>query len=611
MSGAAGQDQNPPKVEVRLVGPFQVIGPLGEDLRPRLVKSRALLALLALSRNMSRTRAALQDKLWGESPGKQGTMNLRSALSDIRRGLGPYRDCLVTDGAMVGLAPDRVALDMESWLSPELSPLRADRSGSWTDREEIDALPILLEDIDIQESEFEDWLRDERSAFENMLLDLHNSAPKIDTDGRPQLRVVETATPNRGPASPVPWRQGALSKQSVEGAVVQGPASRDKARPVTTPWLQILAPTSTIGDAALFYSNVMTASIAQSVSDIAGVAVRVEPGDGFGVGLRIDVTINAQGGGVAVIAVLDGRSSRVFWSGVKDVPSGDGVPFERNALSRLVNQTTDMVLSALKTLADERAAQEGAPHSRFSLGMDAISKMFKLGRTELDEAETLLDRSIDLEPSGAALAWKAYLRTFLVAEHGFDPRDVSDQVREFVSKAIELAPANSYVLALSSYVHSFILQETSAARELAEQSVDLAPSNPMGASFLGLAKAYGGDPEAGYRMVQDARQRVGAGPHRYAIDFLGAVTATLAGRFDDAIALTEIVRAKKPDYKPAYRYLTALYLNKGDRRRAFDAMETLRRTEPDFSLYKMREPGYPSAALRAAGLLRLVDPDFE
>ena len=39
--------------------------------------------------------------------------------------------------------------------------------------------------------------------------------------------------------------------------------------------------------------------------------------------------------------------------------------------------------------------------------------------------------------------------------------------------------------------------------------------------------------------------------------------------------------------------------------------ERLRRFEPDFSLRLLRDPSYPSAALREAGLLAAGDPEFD
>ena len=67
--------------------------------RPQLVtgnKHRALFALLATSPTGARTRAFVQDMLWGQASFDGGRQSLRRALSDIRKRLGSSFDDVVT-----------------------------------------------------------------------------------------------------------------------------------------------------------------------------------------------------------------------------------------------------------------------------------------------------------------------------------------------------------------------------------------------------------------------------------------------------------------------------------------------------------------------------------
>jgi hypothetical protein len=59
------------------------------------------------------------------------------------------------------------------------------------------------------------------------------------------------------------------------------------------------------------------------------------------------------------------------------------------------------------------------------------------------------------------------------------------------------------------------------------------------------------------------------------------------------------------------RYLLALYLKTGERTRAREVFDTLRRNEPEFSMRLMRDRSYPTDGLRAVGLLDCLDPEFE
>jgi tetratricopeptide (TPR) repeat protein len=247
----------------------------------------------------------------------------------------------------------------------------------------------------------------------------------------------------------------------------------------------------------------------------------------------------------------------------------------------------------------------------FALGFDAIQRMFRIDPAELQLAEKLLISAHDQDPRGIFLAWRAYLRTFLTAEHRIDIAAQGDEARMLVRKALELDPHNSYVLALCSYVHSLLFAEFQAGHELAEQSVRYNPGNPLGVAYLGRAKTYLGDFEGGYELATRARALAGPSPYRYTLDFLGGVSAALSGRFTEAIWLEELSRSLSPNYRAPLRYLLALYLKTGERTRAREVFDTLRRNEPEFSMRLMRDRSYPTDGLRAVGLLDCLDPEFE
>jgi hypothetical protein len=88
------------------------------------------------------------------------------------------------------------------------------------------------------------------------------------------------------------------------------------------------------------------------------------------------------------------------------------------------------------------------------------------------------------------------------------------------------------------------------------------------------------------------------------------MTALLSGRFPEAVRAAEIAYAIAPTYRPPLRTLVPLYLRLGERDKARDAFERLRRIEPTFSLDAMRETSYPSAGIRESGLLTFSDSDL-
>jgi Flp pilus assembly protein TadD len=91
---------------------------------------------------------------------------------------------------------------------------------------------------------------------------------------------------------------------------------------------------------------------------------------------------------------------------------------------------------------------------------------------------------------------------------------------------------------------------------------------------------------------------------------LCGMTALLSGRFEEAVRASEIASGLAPSYRPPQRSLVPLYLRLGERDKARNAFERLRRLEPTFSLDAMRESSYPSTGIRASGLLSFSDRDL-
>lgn len=135
---------------ITVLGPFQVRDGAGDVLAVKGAKNQALLAVLALSPEMTRPRRWLEDKLWSNFGPEQAGANLRQALSKLRSALGDAGDVIAADRTTVSLDPRRVTVDLLREVVPE------------DDRIE------LLQGMDVRDPEFEDWLRQERAALERM-----------------------------------------------------------------------------------------------------------------------------------------------------------------------------------------------------------------------------------------------------------------------------------------------------------------------------------------------------------------------------------------------------------------------------------------------------------
>lgn len=138
--------------DLSLRGPFRLRRDDGATLQVSSKKGRALLAVLACSANGVRTRAFLQDILWGSRGLQQAQASLRRELSNLAGALG---DC---DASILAIDRDHVALDLAQVrvdvLQPAMAAHRAVRQAEF------------LEGLDIAgEEAFEDWLRLQRASL--------------------------------------------------------------------------------------------------------------------------------------------------------------------------------------------------------------------------------------------------------------------------------------------------------------------------------------------------------------------------------------------------------------------------------------------------------------
>ena len=152
--GSSRQDIWASEAALTLLGPLRLVGKAGDDLTPKARKTRALLAIVALSKGPV-PRSRLTELLWGDRGEEQAKASLRQALYELRdlsnAGL------LTVNRELVAVGPKRL----------------------WTDVGEIDAArdPIeiadrlqhvqwpAITDLDDITPELDDWLRGERTRI--------------------------------------------------------------------------------------------------------------------------------------------------------------------------------------------------------------------------------------------------------------------------------------------------------------------------------------------------------------------------------------------------------------------------------------------------------------
>src|SRR5215831_17934056 len=114
------------RLQLRLLGGFDLQAGPGQAVPIRLKKAQALLAYLACHPGQSRPRDKLATLLWPEMDDWQARANLRKVLFVLRRGLSVISPSLRLDEDTVTL--DTAALDVDVLAFQRLAPQGRSRS---------------------------------------------------------------------------------------------------------------------------------------------------------------------------------------------------------------------------------------------------------------------------------------------------------------------------------------------------------------------------------------------------------------------------------------------------------------------------------------------------
>jgi TolB-like protein/Flp pilus assembly protein TadD len=153
-------------LRLALLGEFAATDGAGKKIAILAKKSRALLAILALSSSGSATRDRLAGILWGDRADEQARSSLRQALAVLRKELGNISPLpLSVDSERIAIDRTLVWADVIEFQQLALSDETADlKSASQLYRGE------LLADTVIRDLAFEDWLASGRQQLADLAI---------------------------------------------------------------------------------------------------------------------------------------------------------------------------------------------------------------------------------------------------------------------------------------------------------------------------------------------------------------------------------------------------------------------------------------------------------
>jgi hypothetical protein len=519
-------------MRVSLNGPFRVFDDAGRDATPKGIKERGLLALMIMSPGQRRSRVWVQDKLWSESDAAQASGSCRQALSNVRKALGPI-------GAR--LQSDRSAI----WIDPPI-PL--------TDAYDP-SMGELLDDIDIRDPEFCDWLRG--------------------------LRMQQDAS-----------------------VAVARPVAPSNPPPTASPDRRALVPIVRIDRSGTargtFILRALSQRIAMGLLHSGGVDVveldaedRLVSSDQPTAHVEIECLDDSDHAFV-LLRVVAPPNRRVTWSGRLSIAPSLSAIWESEDVARAVNR-------AIQAVCDTAPVGHGG--SPLLTLNRAIRRVFEFDRAGLIKADLLFAEVVDSDLRGPALAWRGFARLTAALEfREADAVKLSDAM-PLVEEAMRASPNHPVVLALASQITLRMTGDVDTAHYLAERAVEQDEDNPYALDALCqtliMQHRYG---QANI-VAERARKSAQGLPHSFTWDLQACLSAISVGNIQGALDLALSSHRKMPFYRPALRYLTALSSLFDRPTDSARYAKSLLRLEPDFTPRLLLNDTYPVGTLRDLGLI--------
>ena len=647
----------PVSLRLTLIGQMEAWTPDATNVLPLGRKTRALLAILALSAPRPVVRSRLAELLWSRRHEEQARASLRQEIHRLLDALQPTAaDILNVTRDHVALRPDHVWIDVDEVL-------RATPSKP----EGLDLLKgKLLDEFDGIDPAFDIWLAAEREHLQDRARAVGEGLLRQQVDPESMIPVAQrllgidrahegawralmaayAARGDRGMAVQAYERCRAVLREKLDAVPSPetqrllagiraggGTAARTDAAPPETPAqpysgvrigvlpLQMLGTDPADAHLSLSLADEVAAALAvfRRISAISSSSLyqhgsRDEAGlrRAFGLDYLVDGSIQRSGNRLRItLRLLDlDDGNRVAWSRRFDRDGSDLLSLQDEVGAEMAG----LIFPEVSALEFRRAALRPLVNARPSdLIARAIPLISRLRRDDFEEAGTLITRALGNEPDYAmAHAWRGFWLTLQVSQGwSHDLSAIRHEAGMHIERAITLDPGDAGALAIAGHVRAFLHGQPREAMELHERALALNPNLDMAIGLAAVTMTYLGDTEGANRHFGRYTRMGSAG--------------VLNFYYDSGLALFELLRRDEPaaircgrraaELNPNYtsglkHYLSAL----GHAGLYAEARVLLRRlavAEPGFNIQhvvtlppfqRQADIAYYTAGLRLAGV---------
>lgn len=633
-------EPHPKRFSLRLLGPFECVGPDGKEIVIPAPKQRGVLSYLALAHGKRAPRALLATLFWSQSGEAQARQSLRQCLSSLRKLLDVGEGApLVTDGAEVALDPARVHVDVDEVLgglslledAPACGPSQYVRGP-------------LLQGLIFGEEDADDFVRDARvrlkDAGQRLLLrcaaqkaragenetlietywrllklnpaceEAHRGLMEVyarlgrQSEAIAQYQACEDALRRHLDAAPAPETMALIARlrAGTESAVAPPAAPRPATLPLPDkPSIAVMPFDNLSADPARDYlCDGFTEDITTALSQFSSLCVISrsstfalrdrgltvpEIGRQLGVHHVLKGSVQVAGERVRVTTQLvDAEQGAQLWSQRNDGRLGDVFDFQDELVQRVVATVAGRVEAAALVRARRKATD----------ALDAYDCVLR-GRyhhhryspEDSDKAVAFFEEALRRRPDyPLAQGWltcalgRAYNFKQSRAERMNSKSYLTllDEKLEELKKLEELDDEETECLRLIGEIHLFKRRYEEAEHYL-RRAYALNPNDDRIQSQMSALLCFLGDQPEAERFARLAIRSNPFYPSFYQFN-LGRVLL-LQHRYDEA---AEALRSATPTQTRYLCYLAACYAATGQTDKAAEVREAIYAAEPDFSL---------------------------
>ena len=405
-------------LRLTLFGGFSLAGADGAEVPLKSRKAKALLAYLARSPRMSRSREEIMALLWSDRGKAQARASLRQALVRLRKDLGETAvTALIVTNDTVALNPDNVTI------------------GAASPGEE------LLAGFHLHDPAFEDWLRDERLRHEDA------TEPSLQPSGLPLSDKPSIAV--------LPFSN--LSDDHAQEYFADG-ITEDIITALTRfRSLFVIARNSS------FHYKGQTPKI-QDVGRDLDVTYVLE-GSVRKAGNRIRITVQ----------LIEVDTGHHIWAERYDRKLEDVFVLQDEVTGMIVSTLTGRLAEFGRQRALDKRSKDLAVYDYLLIGDQCLNQG---EREDVLQARGLYEKAIKQDP-GSARAHAGLARTYMAelnSDWTIEPKEAGERALSFARKAVALEDFDSHAHVVLSDAHLFARSNFEEAEIEIEKALELNPN---------------------------------------------------------------------------------------------------------------------------------------